>query len=130
MNAIPDKAEGDKSKDENKPRREGMAGIEMPDCDAHYIVGYLFEIGPSIGEQPLSHGELLAWQQNTGIELNAWESRILRRLSIEYMNESHKAKAIDCPSPWQKELTEIDRAAVSSKVQNAFKLMIDTKPRR
>lgn len=76
----------------------------MPECDAIYLVEYLFEIGPAMaagmGEGPISHAELQAWQNNTGIDLDAWESRTLKRLSVEYLIESRKAKELDCPAPW------------------------------
>ena len=76
----------------------------MPECDAIHIINYLFEIGPALsigmGQVPLTHSEIQAWQTNTGIELNSWESRAIKSLSIEYCNEMHKATSMDCPSPW------------------------------
>ena len=76
----------------------------MPPCDAVYLIGYLFEVGPTLSGgmslSPLSHAEIAAWQGNIGIELDAWESRMLKRLSNEYCEESHKAAARDCPIPW------------------------------
>lgn len=76
----------------------------MPPCDAGYMIGYLFELGPTIAagmsDGPIPHSEIEAWQRNTGIELDAWEARTLRRLSFDYLVESHKATAIDCPAPW------------------------------
>lgn len=76
----------------------------MPPCDAGYLVAYLFELGPTtpagMDDGPISHGEIEAWQRNTGIELDAWECRTLKRLSIEYMSENRKATARDCPAPW------------------------------
>jgi hypothetical protein len=97
LNAVPDKA--------TKSRREAMGtDPEMPPCDAQYLAAYLFEVGPSIagamGEGPLTHAELLAWQSNTGIELNAWESRMLKRLSSEYLNAAFSAKEPACLPPW------------------------------
>lgn len=94
---MPDKSE--------KPRREAMATEpEMPECDADYLASYLFEIGPSIagamGEGPLTHSEIRAWQNNTGIKLNAWESRMLKRLSHEYLSAAFNAKEPTCPAPW------------------------------
>jgi hypothetical protein len=76
----------------------------MPPCDAGYLIDYLFEIGPTMaagmGEATISHSELSAWQHNTGISLNSWESRMLKRLSLEYLGESHKARSPDHPAPW------------------------------
>lgn len=106
---MPDNAEGDKSEEPEISRRarlkkDGIENPEMPECDAPYLVNYLFEVGPTqpagMGDAPISHAELSAWMQNTGIELSSWEARTLKRLSMEYLSESHAAKEIDCPAPW------------------------------
>lgn len=105
---MPEKAAGDKSKSPAVSRREALEKDEvepdMPPCDAQYLVGYLFEVGPTMaagmGDGALTHGEIESWQRNTGIELQAWEARVLRRLSLAYLAESSRAKASDCPAPW------------------------------
>lgn len=78
--------------------------LDMPPCDAGHMIGYLFDIGPTMaagmGDGPITHGEIESFRRNTGIEFDAWESRTLRCLSAEYSNESHKATARDCPAPW------------------------------
>ncbi len=110
LNAVPERADNDKSKKPNVSRREalekdGDEAPEMPPIDAAYLIGYLWEIGPSVaagmGSGPISHTEIESWQRNTGIELNAWEARTLRRLSMDYVSESQKATAIDAEAPWQ-----------------------------
>lgn len=73
----------------------------MPPCDALYLVGYLFEIGPTMGEGPMTHGEIESWMRNTGIRLNTWEIRTLKRLSLDYLGESHKATERGRPAPWE-----------------------------
>jgi hypothetical protein len=73
----------------------------MPDCDAQYLIEYLFEIGPTEGDAPLSHAELQAWQQNTGITLQPWELRLLKKLSLEYLGMYREASEPDCPVPWE-----------------------------
>lgn len=111
---MPEKSESDKSKTPEISRREKLKKklklgdaeeLDMPPCDAHYLVGYLFEMGPTLpsglGDSALTHGEIAAWQSNTGIELNAWESRTLKRLSNDYMSEARQANKIDRPAPWQ-----------------------------
>lgn len=98
----------------------------MPECDAFYLVDYLFEIGPAQGEAPLSHAELQAWQSNTGIDLDAWQARMLKRLSIEYLNESHQAREIDRPAPWAEApyaVSAPDRKAES--LRNALRQLAD-----
>jgi hypothetical protein len=69
-----------------------------------HVMSYLFEIGPTMhgemGEYPLTHSELRAWMDNTGIELNAWESRTLRRLSMDYLAEQQAATSATAEPPW------------------------------
>lgn len=78
----------------------------MPDCEAYYLIAYLFEIGPTVingmGESPVTQAEISHFQSNTGIELNTWEARNLRRLSMVYLSASYQAKAMDAPAPWQR----------------------------
>lgn len=118
LNTTPDKAEGDKSTTPEVSRseyykRDGDDALQMPPCDAYYLIPYFFEIGPTVaagmGEGAIGHLEVQAWQGNTGIDLNAWEARSLRRLSLVYLSESYKAKKPDCPAPWQ----EADYIALS-----------------
>lgn len=80
---------------------------EMPEADALYIIDYLFDVGPvmsgSMGTGPVTHGELRAYQENTGVELQPWEATFIRRLSAEYIGQSQKAEKADCPAPWNVE---------------------------
>lgn len=79
---------------------------DMPPVDGgEYLLGYLFEVGPTLaagmGAGPITQQELRAWQLNLGLTLGPWEVRCLRRLSIEYLNQSHKSEKRDCPAPWK-----------------------------
>lgn len=65
------------------------------------------EAGPtsptSMGAVPLTWDEMGAWERRFGIELSPWESRLLRRLSYEYLKESHRAEKHDAAPPWADE---------------------------
>lgn len=78
--------------------------VTMPECDAMYLVSYLYEIGPTMpsgmGDAPLTHAEIESWQHNTGIPLDSWEARLIHRASLEYLSESQKATQPDAPAPW------------------------------
>lgn len=62
------------------------------------------EAGPVVsngmGLSAISWRELQAWEHGTGIELQPWESRLIRMLSAEYVSTSRKATEPDCPPPW------------------------------
>lgn len=80
--------------------RDGIAPV-MPDlgCGA-YLVGYLWDIGPSTGEWQITQGEIAAWQANMGVDLQPWEVALLRRLSLDHLVQSRKSTAPDCKPPW------------------------------
>ena len=98
----------------------------MPDAGgADYLLAYLWEIGPTLaagmGSGPITHQELFAWQANSGIELQPWETRVLRRLSIEYLIASQKAEKADCVAPWQP--AAVDRAAVTNRMLQSIRAL-------
>jgi hypothetical protein len=83
---------------------EEWESLEMPECDAMHLVSYLYEIGPTLpngmGDAPLTHLEIEAWQRNTGIELSSWEARVLHSSSLAYLSESQRATKPDAEAPW------------------------------
>lgn len=100
---------------------------EMPGIEGGgYLLGYLWELGPTMaagmGAGPITHEEMRAWQSNTGIALQPWEARMLRRLSIDYLAQSHKAEKADCPAPWQS-VEVVDRAAVANRMLYAIRAL-------
>ena len=75
---------------------------DMPDPGAAaYPLQHFWSAGPTLGEQALTHGELQHYQENTGIRLTPWECGTLRRLSGEYLGESHRAREANCPPPFE-----------------------------
>lgn len=59
--------------------------------DAAYLLSHFREVGPTLGDAAISSSELRHYQENMGVRLNPWECKTLRRLSIEYLSESHRA---------------------------------------
>lgn len=112
-------------------RRMRADGIEpvMPPLPTPWIVERLLDMGPTVpggmGAAPLPYSEIEAWQRCSGVELQPWEARLLRRLSGDYLAECQRAETPDCPAPWTAEdAIERNRAAVARKVGNAFKAYI------
>lgn len=94
-----------------------------------YLLGYLWDAGPlmrgGMEPAPLSCTELGAWQEASGVELQPWESALLRRLSREYLAEATQASASDSPAPWAAAPDAgLDREAVSRRIGQQFKAMI------
>ncbi len=90
-----------------------------------YMVSYFYEVGPStptgMGEVPIAHSEIAAWKSNTGICLTTWEVRTLRRMSIDYVNESHQATKRGQPAPWKSDSIDVDKAVAANAQKNAFR---------
>jgi hypothetical protein len=105
---VPDAPKGSEKKQESRRaviiKALKSEVLEMPECDAAHIVAYLFEIGPTLaggmGEVPVPESEIESWQRNTGIELQSWEARTVKRLSREYLSESQAATEPNRACPW------------------------------
>lgn len=99
------------------------------------MLGYLFEVGPNtwagMGEAPISHAEIQAWQHNTGIALSAWEARTLRRLSVAYVDQLHKSRDPQCPAPWVPAvIEETARDSVHRRLKSLFSSLAANPPRK
>lgn len=99
---MPDEEGG---KDKKLSRREDLEKqnfeVAMPECDAQYILEHLFNIGITLGDGAITHGEIESYQRNIGIRLNPWEILTIKRLSETYLSESHKARDINAETAWQ-----------------------------
>jgi hypothetical protein len=111
LNATPERPKNYKSEAPMLSRLEGMRKDRrddeydppMPEVNAGYLLDHLFEIGPTMSAGgypgPITHEEIMAWMELTGVPLQPWESRFIRRLSCEYIAEQHRAAKPDCPEP-------------------------------
>ncbi len=108
---------------------------DMPDVEGlENVIDYFFECGPALfgssGPLPLSHCEIAAWKENTGRELSPWEAKLLRQMSIEFVDWSAKAKDPSCLSPIaEPELTAEARDNVSQRVSSFFKGLVKNESR-
>ncbi len=133
LNAPVERAKHDKS---DKPRQSRLEKAraqrknpdyapDMPPVDVPYLLEVFFEIGPTMaagmGAGPITHEEIRAWQANTGVELQPWQIRALRRMSFDYLGEAHEAEKADRRAPW--EPVEVDYSAVANNMMNAIRRM-------
>lgn len=107
--------------------------IEMPPLEAGaHLLDYLWEFGPSMaagmGNSAVTFQEMAAWQTLTAVQLHPWEARMLRRLSIEYVNQAHDARAPKCPAPWTpEEAPALDRQAIAAGMLQVMRAMMKKK---
>lgn len=97
LDATPEGAQSSRRKSLTY-RGEGPPDLEVPFA-FEYLLGYLFEAGPTSGQEALAWGELESWQRQTGIALNEFEVTALRQLSMAYLGMTHAARDKDCPDP-------------------------------
>jgi hypothetical protein len=108
-----------------KMQTDGLEPDLPPLHAGQHLIDYLMQAGPlaygGMGPAPLSHGEIQAWQLNTGIELNAWEANTLRTLSRDYVAQLQVSSAADEPAPYVAiSLQDERRTAVSQRVGSIF----------
>lgn len=72
----------------------------MPQCQAFYLIEHLFDAGLTMGDKPITHGELESYQRNIGIKLVPWEIKSLKSLSEAYLAESRAATDKDAETAW------------------------------
>jgi hypothetical protein len=74
---------------------------DMPEAGAaEYLLGHFWAVGPTLGDEALTDTELRNHQENMGTPFSPWECKILKRLSREYLAESHRATRRDCKPPF------------------------------
>lgn len=95
----------------------------IPPNPAPHITDWLLEIGPLSREGgQIGWPDLTAWQQISGIELEPWEGRLIRRLSGEYATMRIRAEKSDCVAPYageEKDMPSV-RDRVAAKVSAMF----------
>jgi hypothetical protein len=119
LNTAPDKHERDRSTEPNPIRRKKFEtdGIELdlPECDAQYLIRHLFKIGPS---KEITYTEIESFQFCTGVQLSGWEAEQIHQLSIEYLNQQHESRDPLCPAPYTSvDISPQNRAAVSQQLR-------------
>ncbi len=100
----------------------------LPEAPLPYLLEYLFEVGPTqgggFGPVPISHSELLAWQENMRRRLQPWELTLMRRLSMEWIAAAQAAEDPTCPPPWDGEVvSDEEKRAVANSLRNQLRGM-------
>lgn len=135
LNTAPKDKDGKSGKTRLEQIKENEGEASYPPLTmCPHIPAYLFDAGPvmsgGMGPSPLSHSEIAAWQANTQTELTPWECSTLKRLSHAYLGAHQQAEAEDCPEPYAPEIEPATQAEISAKVQSAFKLLMQTRPKK
>jgi hypothetical protein len=101
---------------------------ELPEMGlGAYLAEHLFDAGPvsmaAMGAVMLTWPDLRHWQEATGVDLQPWEARGLRRLSGEYLSSATEAEEANCPAPWSLAPTPESRSTISNALRGIFSSM-------
>lgn len=66
---------------------------------AEHLIGYLFEVGPTVGEHAVTFTEIRNWSEATGTALNEFQATMLKTLSREFLSMKIEAAQDSCPAP-------------------------------
>jgi hypothetical protein len=83
---------------ELQPRRTKYEGDLPEPGELAYLYGYLCESGPLA-----TWGEIKAWAELNGIELEPWEARTLWEISCAYLEQIELSREPNCLPPWKDE---------------------------
>lgn len=93
----------------DRMKREG-AEPELPPNPAPQIFRWFTEIGMmesgGMAASALSWREINEWQRATAVTLEPWIARLIRRLSVEYLDELRRAESETRPAPWRGKVTQ------------------------
>lgn len=106
---APEKSRLERLKDE---RGEQYQPAMPPLEGGEHVLEHFWAVGPTTGDGPLTHGELRAYQHNTGVELSVWEVVTLRAMSASHLVQARRAVKRDCPAPWQESVDAVNLVAV------------------
>lgn len=131
----------DAPKPVTRKQKFGAEGIDytLPELGAEaWLLDILFDAGPvkpaGMGFAPLDYGDIAAWERAFGVELNAWERGVLRRISRAYHHTSHESGDPACAAPGSVEESPEDaeqrRKRVADGLAAQLRMLRDTKPKR
>jgi hypothetical protein len=103
---------------------------DFPPIRTPWVIDWLMEVGPTdpgaMSAVPITWSSIEHWQHCMGHDLPPWVAKLLRRLSVEFVAETVRAREPDCPPPWTA-TSSLNRDEVSRKVTNAFRAMMLSK---
>jgi hypothetical protein len=116
---VPDKVESSRLEQYEADGTE----IKWPEVTLQYLIDYFFECGACLstgmGNVPITWQELKAWQDQTGIELQPWEARILKQASRAYVTQAQESTKPNCPPPGR--VVEADPLKQAQKIKSIFR---------
>lgn len=90
-----------------------------------HMIDWLMEIGPMVsgamGSAAFGWSDMAHWSEMTGIELDPWEAKTLRRLSLDWVAQVNASREPNCPPPYVENVRNDD--AVTEQFKRMFAAM-------
>lgn len=84
--------------------------LDLPEIwGGEHIVEYLFELGPTVKGEEISHPDIGWWQENTGAVVDEFEATMLVALSRAYIAQYRRSSGKSCSRPWSRPFTQEER---------------------
>lgn len=124
LHAVPN--EHQKSRLEHY-KDEDVYASDMPECDAYYVLEHLFQVGLTLGDTAITHGELRAYMENMCIQLQPWELKFMKNLSSAYLNATSEYKNPKSEAPFNAEYFQsADRYIQSMKSKRSIRNILES----
>ncbi len=94
----------------------------MPYSVAH-LVDYLYELGPTCGQDAIPWVELDRWAERTGVVLGSFAATTLISLSRIYLSQFRQAMEANCPPPEIRRNELPTRTEVSNALRDMLRQM-------
>lgn len=80
---------------------EEVKELELAEVEPtlEYVVTYFRQVGPTMSGKEVTFGELNAFCERTGVNLDEFESMAIKHMSAAYIGMSHQGRDPACPCP-------------------------------
>lgn len=93
----------------------------LPEADRYLVKCFHLSgvcLSNGMGTTALTWAEIDSFVNRSGYPINGWESEQIILMSRAYVNYSHKAKEINCPSPFNLAASDDDAMEANRKIVN------------
>lgn len=88
-----------------------------------YLFDYLLKLGVmsnnGMGNVPLSWQDIDAWMRVSGVQLDAWEAKVIHKASEIYVNQFELSKKPDAPMP--ERIVDYDQNKLAKRIKSILR---------
>lgn len=111
-----------------KVRKEKGLSFDLPKIDGlERIIQYLEDLGYAergvSGLETISWQEIKSWTRMTQLDIKPWVLKMLRRLSSEYAYQASISTEMNCPAPYEMEVSSSDMDIIRKQADEKLRRM-------